>query len=298
LTDTPDSASQMTCRVCSGAARFIGHKAGNAVRGPFAIYRCPSCAYVFVGEPCTDYATLYSEAYYRGEGADPLIDYAFEIDHPDKTIRKYEWRGILQAVQALRGKTGPFRWLDYGCGNGSLVRYVKSQGAADILGFDEGAWAPRARAIGLTVLDAAGLEREKESFDVVSAVEVIEHMVDPVKELTRIRALMKPGGLLFYTTGNAAPFRRTVLDWQYLIPDIHVGVFEPETLRALLTGTGFRVEHRGFAPGYEDILRFKILKNLHFTRVGTWERALPWSLLTRAADARYRVTAHPTAWAT
>ncbi len=281
--------------MCGAAAALVGHKEGNLVTGPFAIYRCAPCGYVFVGDPCTDYARLYSDEYYEGRGADPLIDYARELEAPERTIRKYEWAGILRVVRTLKGG-GPLRWLDYGCGNGGLVRYVLAQRAADIVGFDEGAMAPRARALGIPVLDADGLA-DAGTFDVVSAVEVLEHLVDPVAELRRIRALLRPGGLLFYTTGNAAPFQRDIVGWQYVIPDIHVGVFQPRTLVKLLSSVGFRVEDRGFVDGYEQILRFKILKNLGFRRAGVWERALPWAALTRVADARYQVTAHPTAWA-
>jgi SAM-dependent methyltransferase len=288
---------EATCRVCQAKGYLLGQKRGNLVRGPFDLYRCPACGYVFVGEPCTDYALLYSSEYYEGRGADPLIDYTFELEHPELTIRKYEWSGILEVVRTLRGATEGCRWLDYGCGNGALVRHVRARNAADIVGFDEGAMASRARALGIPVLDEAALEREKGAFDVITAVEVFEHMVDPAHGLRRIRSLLKPGGLLFYTTGNAEPFHAKVLEWPYVIPDIHVGVFEPRTLCCLLRQNGFRVEQRGLVKGWEDILRFKILKNLNVRRVGPWEAALPWPALVRIADARYQVTAHPTAWA-
>ena len=54
------------------------------------------------------------------------------------------------------------------------------------------------------------------SFDVVTAIEVIEHVLDPVAELRRIRALLRPGGLLFLTTGNAKPYSKRLLTWGYL----------------------------------------------------------------------------------
>jgi len=61
--------------------------------------------------------------------------------------------------------------------------------------------------------------------------------------------------------------------------------------------TGFRPERRGFLPGHQDIIRFKILKKLGVRRHCAGERLLPWFVLTRAADLRLGVTAHPIGWA-
>jgi hypothetical protein len=50
---------------------------------PLNIVTSPDSRYAFVANPLTDYTQIYNEAYYRGEGADPLLDYVFEYlcDH-------------------------------------------------------------------------------------------------------------------------------------------------------------------------------------------------------------------------
>jgi SAM-dependent methyltransferase len=188
-------------------------------------------------------------------------------------------------------------WLDFGSGNGGLVRYCQKQNLCRVVGFEEGAIRDDAARHGIPFLNRDELERRVGTFDVVTAIEVLEHIENPLEALRQIRSLLRPGGVFFLTTGNAEPYRASLLDWQYVIPEIHISFYEPETLRQALLCTGFRPEFRGYLPGFTDIIRFKILKNLRIRHRATWQDLLPWPLLARLADARYRVSSHPIAWA-
>jgi hypothetical protein len=46
-------------------------------------------------------------------------------------------------------------------------------------------------------------------------------------------------------------------------------------------------------PGYDQIIRFKVLKALRVREPRAWERLIPWGLAARAIDARWKVTGHP-----
>jgi 2-polyprenyl-3-methyl-5-hydroxy-6-metoxy-1,4-benzoquinol methylase len=263
----------------------------------FAFRQCPACHYAYVQNPIEDYAAIYDERYYRGDGPDPMLDYVNELDHPDTTVRQYEWRGILKVVQALTELRPQSAWLDYGCGNGGLVRHVRAAGACRIDGFEEGWIADRARAHGISLLTRPQLAERAASYDVITAIEVIEHIPDPLSTLRAMRELLKPGGLLFLTTGNAKLYRDKLLDWPYAIPEIHVSFFEPATLATALELAGFRPEVRRAVPGFDDILRFKILKNLGARQTSRLEKLMPWPLLCYAAEKRYEVMVHPIGWA-
>ncbi len=285
------------CKICNQQATFVGTKTGKLKQKPFALFYCPACGHSFISNPWRDYGEVYSEAYYNGQGADPLVDYVFELEHPDQTVREYEWNGILHVIRSLTVVSPQTRWLDFGCGNGGLVRHVRSQTGCDIRGYEQGWIRDKAEKTGIPFLSEAELSKAQGSFDVVTAIEVLEHTSDPLKELKRIRSLLRPGGLLFFTTGNAEPHRTKLLQWPYVLPEIHISFFEPRTLSKALRITGFRPENKTFPPGFAGIIRFKTLKTFGVRRKAIWEKLLPWALLARVINKRFGVSAHPVGWA-
>lgn len=296
-----DSGTQVisgtACRICGAAAVSIGKKFGRYRGKYYDIRRCDACRFTFVENPDRDYAALYDEKYYSGRGADPMVTYVREFDHPGDTIRIYEWAGILEVVRSLKLLSSGGRWLDFGCGNGGLVRYLLQHGIREAIGFEEG-WIRRLVEQSSTpLLSRHELEHMTAEFDVVTAIEVLEHVEKPLEVLATIRRLLKPGGLFFFTTGNAAPYRADLLRWPYLIPEIHISLFEPEAVARALAMTGFRPEFLHFPPGFSQIIRFKVLKNLGVRRRNCLERVMPWALISRLVDRRFQITAHPVGWA-
>ncbi len=63
------------CRVCGGPSTLIGKKRGKWDRSPYLLAACARCGFRFVVNPNIDFAGIYDEKYYRGEGADPLANY-------------------------------------------------------------------------------------------------------------------------------------------------------------------------------------------------------------------------------
>ncbi len=285
------------CRICGAETVEVGSKLGTFKRELFYLRHCPMCHFSFVSNPWNDYEQIYSSDYYTGKGADPLADYMFELEQPHQTIRLYEWRGILKVIKSLIDIGPTTNWLDYGCGNGGLLRYCLEREKCQIVGFEEGWIKEKVAGYSIRLLDSDHLDTLDGNFDIVTAIEVLEHVADPLQVLKRIRRLLKPTGLFFYTTGNAGPFRNRLLSWRYVVPEVHISFFEPETLALSLALAGFRPEFKGFLPGFTDIIRFKVLKNLRMRRTSMVEEILPWDVLARVVDLRLRITAHPVGWA-
>ncbi|MET0181857.1 MAG: bifunctional 2-polyprenyl-6-hydroxyphenol methylase/3-demethylubiquinol 3-O-methyltransferase UbiG [Caulobacterales bacterium] len=109
--------------------------------------------------------------------------------------------------------------LDLGCGGG-LVSTPLARLGANVLGLDgaeEAVMAARAyvQEAGLSakfeVGTAEGLaERRAGSFDLITALEVVEHVADLNVFLAAVVTLLKPGGLLVVSTINRTPQARAL----------------------------------------------------------------------------------------
>ena len=112
-------------------------------------------------------------------------------------------------------------------------------------GVEPSAWlADRARERGIAVhtgtLPHPGLTPP---YDVVTLVDVIEHVTDPRGLLGEVRKLLRPGGWLLVVTPDVRSVAARALGprwWHYRIA--HVGYFSPRTLDTLLSGSGFVLE--------------------------------------------------------
>jgi SAM-dependent methyltransferase len=277
------------CPICGSVATPAGHKVGRWRARPYHLARCAACAFAFITDPDTDFADIYNADYYRGRGADPLVHYETDITAPQDSSRAYELAGLVDYARAAVSLRPQERWLDFGSGLGGFVEHLRR---VDIqaYGYDEGYAAGEALGRGVPMLSGDALAQAEGTFGVVSAIEVLEHVLDPLDTMHRIARLLRPGGLFLYTTGNAAPFRKRLTQWSYVVPEIHVSFYEPRTMRTIFERTGLVPLQPVRRSALHKVIRYKIMKNLNLARGGVLDRFLPWPLLTNIADRRFQIS--------
>jgi 2-polyprenyl-6-hydroxyphenyl methylase / 3-demethylubiquinone-9 3-methyltransferase len=151
--------------------------------------------------------------------------------------------------------------LDVGCGGGILSESMARRGAR-VLGID---MAERSLEVAqLHALEAeiqieyrciaveALAEEKPASFDIVTCMEMLEHVPDPASVVRACAALVKPGGHLFFSTlnRNAKAYLMAVIGAEYVLNLLPKGTHDytkfirPSELAAWLRESGLELQHQ------------------------------------------------------
>ena len=171
------------CNLCQNPGTFteavdVGKVPCNVRRfkdKTFTLWRCTGCGSIH----CLEDADL--GLYYAGY---PLkhqkLGFAERIGYANR-LRLLKRQGFRESG----------RILDYGCGAGLFISFLREKGLPHVFGYDS--FVP-------AYLDP---QRLTETYDAVVSYDVIEHDDDPREFLNRIGALVRSGGLLVIGTPNA-----------------------------------------------------------------------------------------------
>jgi 2-polyprenyl-6-hydroxyphenyl methylase/3-demethylubiquinone-9 3-methyltransferase len=169
------------------------------------------------------------------------------------------WQADECSRTPLAGKTA----LDVGCGGGLLAEPLARMGAR-VTGIDA---SPEVIAVarehaaqhGLEIDYRVGDVQELEGqFDLVTAMEVVEHVAEPAAFVMALARRLAPGGLLLISTPNATAMSKLLLiTLAEGIGQIPRGTHEfhrfiaPERLKAMLADAGLKcldVEGMAWSP--------------------------------------------------
>ncbi len=167
--------------------------------------------------------------------------------------------------------------LDIGCGEARFLLQLDPLQFSERVGYEPS-----------STHTLAGLRIEKkffegeeapESFSLVTAFQVLEHLIEPAKSLRQIYSCLKPGGLLCVVSHNSRAWTHRLLSTKSPVLDLqHYQVFSPPSLSKLLTEIGFKDTQCFSFPNTYPLHYWTKLAPLP-SAVKTWVKERPWGRL-------------------
>jgi len=196
------------------------------------LQRCTECGCLWANDARQDERVL-AEAYER------VVDAYFDSPENDPRYVQF-YKGLEKFVkQHVSGRT----ILDVGCGDGVFLSCMSSEWSRQ--GLEPSAsGAALACKRNLDVVHAT-LDSASQQYavDVISALDVIEHVIDPHQFVESFKRHLRPRGVVLLLTGDADsyPARIAGPQWSYLRWCGHISVFSQSGLRKLLESHGFEI---------------------------------------------------------
>ena len=135
----------------------------------------------------------------------------------------------------LQGK----RVLDFGCGGGILSESMAKRGAEHVTGIDMAEKSLQTAAAHAAAQHVANIDyrcirvedlaaEEPHSFDVVTCMEMMEHVPDPSAIVQACAKLVKPDGMVFFSTINRNPksYLHLIVGAEYLLKFVPKGTHD------------------------------------------------------------------------
>lgn len=200
------------CKICSGKSQFVFSKR-VLQKYDVSYYLCSSCGFLQTEKPF-----WLEEAYLT-----PMAKYDLGI------LTRVKQAASLVSCYIKNTKTSSGEFLDFGSGYGIFVRTMRDFGY-DFKGYDK---YTKDLFGGLNTYESLPSTKK---FELITALEVIEHIEDPKAELT---TLFEHTDTIVLST-ELSPSTNELSEWHYLsnLAGQHISLFSYESMKQLASALG------------------------------------------------------------
>ena len=234
------NSKRIDCEICGSKKQRFLYKI-KKMGQPFKVVRC-KCGLVFVNpQPDKDFFDVfYNEEYHTGDRCYRPMDMK-EFKRNKEPFQRNVKMFLSKTKKKKKGS-----YLDVGCATGHFVQVFKDKGW-DATGIDVSEYSTRfaREERGLNVLtgDVAKANLPKNHYDLITLLNVVEHLPNPREVLKELGRVLKKNGVLVITTPNAgsavAKIRKD--KWWGYDDEGHIHFFSLRTLDQLLDELGMEI---------------------------------------------------------
>ncbi|MDR0443793.1 MAG: class I SAM-dependent methyltransferase [Treponema sp.] len=270
---TPVRAEDRGMVLCNNCGSEIFKSALDC--GGFMYVRCVSCGLAQMNpqpagsEVIKRYSQLFGKDYLSYE----LENEAAYLKLQQLALVDSKFSELEKNLFSQAEVNAPPNVLDVGCATGALLSFLRDRGwrvtGVEISPCAE--YARNERNLDVRNLPLKENNFPQDSFDVILASHLIEHLNDPRSFLVESHRILRSGGRVFITTPNISGFqaRLTGSGWRSAIFD-HLYLFSARTLTKLLESAGFTIERidtwgglaAGLAPSWLKKIADFLVKRL------------------------------------
>jgi len=196
------------------------------------VSRCEQCGLYFATN------RLFSKNYYE-----EVIDDLYENDRTQRLVEaQILYHNLREDLSHLDQKV---RILDIGCLTGIFLEYLRKSVERTYLccGVEPSSWAVRLCRQKKLRVKQGFFENQtypKNYFHLITLLDCLEHVDDPLTILQSVHRILKKDGLLVLTTPNIASIYHKIFRRNYWFIEImHTFYFSPATIQAILNKAGF-----------------------------------------------------------
>jgi len=212
----------------SSCCPFCGHALVNVYSRGLVILRCKACGLLLKGaaQSGKEFAALYRTAW---EDSSTHKD---ETGGTDLSLAKFYAQKLASALN-LKNFAG-LKILDFGAGRGDMLTALSGLGAqaygVEPFGYDY------LKQRGFAVFPTLEALSKAMRFDVITMIDVAEHLSAPWETINNLCGLLNPGGRLYLATPNAGGLNAGISGprWREWHNPSHVMFFTPHSLELLL----------------------------------------------------------------